>query len=223
MSKLRIPESFREGFKILSSLSEVDFKNLLKTLSKTEKGTLPEELSSKISENTNIDKNITREIARILFSIYSLKEKFGENISQLINELLLALKNANVEIGTKAKWSKLEERLNNLLSYDENIGNTFKALKLLSDYDRIFIESKIITDIRPAFNDSDNLTTNTALIVHNLKIGFNNDGQQEELYFALDSNDLDELRKQIERAKKKEEMLKSTLKDKFLFIQPSKE
>lgn len=223
MSKLRIPESHREGFKLLSNLSESDFKELLEALSKTDKGILPDELASNISKLTSIDKNINDEITRILFSVYSLKEKFGENTKQLINELILALRNANVDLGEKTKWKRLEDRLNSMLSFDQTIGNTFKALKLLSDYDRIFFDSKIVTDIRPAFNDSDDLSTNTALIVHNLKIGYHKDDQQQEIYFALDSNDLDELKKQIERAKKKEERLKSTLKDKFLFIQPGKQ
>jgi hypothetical protein len=223
MSKLRIPESHREGFKLLSSLSESDFKKLHIALSKTDKGILPDELTSLISEETRIDKNINSEITKILFSVYSLKEKFGEDVDQLVNELLLALRNANVDLGAQTKWKRLEERIKSLISFDKTIGNTFKALKLLSDYDRIYINSKIVTDIRPAFNDSDDLSTNTALIVHNLKIGYIKDDQHQETYLALDSNDLDELKKQIERAKKKEENLKKSLKDKFLFIQPAKQ
>lgn len=223
MSKLRIPESHREGFKLLSSLSESDFKKLHNALSKTNKGILPDELTSLISEETSIDKNINSEITKILFSVYSLKEKFGEDTDQLVNELLLALRNANIDLGAKTKWKRLEERIKSLISFDQTIGNTFKALKLLSDYDRIYINSKIVTDIRPAFNDSDDLSTNTALIVHNLKIGYIKDDQHQEAYLALDSNDLDELKKQIERAKKKEENLKKSLKDKFLFIQPAKQ
>lgn len=221
MSKLRIPKSHAEGFVFLSNLSESDFKELVNTISKIDRGTLPDKLASDISEETKIEKDVSNEIAKILFNIYSLKEQFDNNISELTSELSLALKNSNVEIGTDSNWNKLEERLENLLSFDENIGNTFKALKLLSEYDKIFVNSKIVTDIRPAF-DNENLSTDTALIVHNLKIGYHKNDRNEEMYLALDSNDLDELKKHIERAKKKEEKIKDTLKDKFLFIPISK-
>jgi predicted amidohydrolase len=171
MSKLRIPKSHAEGFVFLSNLSESDFKELVNTISKIDRGTLPDKLASDISEETKIENDVSNEIAKILFNIYSLKEQFDNNISELTSELSLALKNSNVEIGTDSNWNKLEERLENLLSFDENIGNTFKALKLLSEYDKIFVNSKIVTDIRPAF-DNENLSTDTALIVHNLKIGY---------------------------------------------------
>jgi len=222
MSKLRIPESHKEGFKILSNLSEVDFKKLLNALSKINRGTLPDKLSTSLSEEANIEKNIASEIAKILFSIYSLKERFGDNTSEVTDELSLALKNSDVDLGKKNKWDRLEERLKKMLSFDQTIGNTFKALKLLSEYDKIFVDSKIVTDIRPSFNDQDNMSTNTALIVHNLKVEYHKDDGHEEIYLALDSSDLDELKRQIERAKKKEDKIKDTLKDKFLFIPPSK-
>lgn len=218
MSKLRIPESHREGFKLLSKLNEPNFKKLLKTLSNIDRGTLPDKLSTDISDEIGIEKKVANEISKILFSVYSLKERFEGDTSQLTNELSLALKNANVDIGADSKWKRLEERLNKMLSFDQTIGNTFKALKLLSEYDKIFVDSKIVTDIRPAFNESDNLSTNTALIVHNLKVEYHKADRHEEVYFALDSNDLDKLKKQIERAKKKEEKIKDALKDKFLII-----
>lgn len=222
MSRLQIPESHREGFKLLSSLSESDFKKLLNTLSNIDRDTSPDRLLSTITQETEIKKNISSEITKILFSIYSLKEGFNNNISELANELLIALHNLNIEIGDKSEWNKLELRLEKLLSFDQTIGNAFKALQLLSDYDKILFESKIITDVRPAFNDKDNISTDTALIVHNLKIGYHKNDRQKEMYLALDSNDLNELKNNIERAMKKEREIKNTLKDKFLFVPKSK-
>lgn len=221
MAKLRIPESHREGFKFLIELKETEFQKLTKVLEGVEKGILPDELASKINNETSFELITAQEIARILFSLYPLKERFNDNIEELSKELIVAFKNAKVELDTKPNWEEVEVRIKKLLSYNSTIGNTFKALKLSTEFSKIYIDSRIITDIRPTFSDDDELLTNSALITHSLKFEYQEDDRHEELFLTLDSKDLDELKRQIERAKNKEEKLKTILKDKFHFISPS--
>ncbi|MBA7656344.1 hypothetical protein ES703_64268 [subsurface metagenome] len=92
---------------------------------------------------------------------------------------------------------------------DESFGLINKALQLYSEYQNLFLDARILTDLRPIFKSNLKEGPAGGIIVHNLKVIYQSkhDSRSQEIFLALDSADLDTLIKVLERAKEKAENL----------------
>ena len=110
---------------------------------------------------------------------------------------------------------------NRVLLVLKNIGSlklTFKALSLLRENNQNLTESHIITDIRLVFQEQIENRERHAVIIHKLKLEFRKDNENKEFFLALDNNDLVKLKRQIERALEKEELIKQDYQNTISFI-----
>lgn len=86
-----------------------------------------------------------------------------------------------------------------------------KATSLSSEFEQVYSESGIFTDVRPIF---ENETTGQLLghfLVHNLKLVVETSQGDRELFVALSDEDLESLGKDIERARLKAKQLQARL------------
>lgn len=89
-----------------------------------------------------------------------------------------------------------------------------KAYDLATDDERTFCDARIITDLRPVFGTPIEDGPKGTVIVHLLKIGYHEGNKRHQAFHvALDSPDLKELKRVIERAESKAAAIKSKLKD----------
>lgn len=81
-----------------------------------------------------------------------------------------------------------------------------KAMQLRNSYERILVHSQILSDIRPVFGDEDPCDrVDSAMVNHVLKLSYRtSDVETKDLYLAVDADDLQQLRGQVDRALKKE-------------------
>ena len=87
-----------------------------------------------------------------------------------------------------------------------------KVEQLKSDHQAIFYDAKILSDIRPLFDNPDEPPIG-AVISHTLKIVFHESGgDHKELYLALDAEDLEVLKKIAKRAESKLASIQSLIK-----------
>ena len=217
MASYRIPEHVKEGFSILIKSPQQKIDSLINELDKVPKELLPSELSEYLSKKNIYSKKDSSEIIAILASLYRLKESENIGIHEIVENICIALKEAkDNKLQPKVSF---EKKLIKLLSL-KTIGATFKALGLLTEYDKIFVDTRIITDIRLVFDDNLSDKIETGIIVHNLRIEYHKGKTtHEEIFLTLDNNDLKKLKEQILRAEKKEKSIKSNLRDNFLFIE----
>jgi len=104
-----------------------------------------------------------------------------------------------------------EQWLTRVLS-SRTITRLAKAFDIAIDYQFLFHVARILTDIRPVFADSpDDLLG--AVVTHTLKIDFYTREGHDELYVAMNDDDLAELERAVQRAKVKGESLRKVLKD----------
>jgi len=101
-------------------------------------------------------------------------------------------------------------RLNTLLCQNV-IVVLAKANSVLYDNQRNFVESRVLTDLRPVFTTAIDSRPTLAGIVHNLKVAYLENGSQHEFFVSLDEDDLDNLFDVITRAKKKAQFLRATV------------
>jgi hypothetical protein len=86
-----------------------------------------------------------------------------------------------------------------------------KASDLLTEYDRIFGDARIVTDIRPVFMEDPHEMANGAVIVSTLKVQYQDAKGVANFYVALDTQDLVGLKKVVDRALSKIDTVKAEL------------
>lgn len=87
-----------------------------------------------------------------------------------------------------------------------------KAVDLTTDYERVYMAGKILTDMRPVFAGEETDTPAGALIVHTLKVDYYGpDRSVNSIHFALDSKDLRDLSEAVKRGADKADALRRFL------------
>ena len=116
-------------------------------------------------------------------------------------------------------------RLRELIESGDSIQLISKAMDVCNERDKVFQSSRILTDVRPIFRDDEHrLALGAAAVVHSLKIEYRHGPNLDEMYFALDDDDLNKLAKDIRRAKEKSKQVHELLKTSNLpFITESTE
>lgn len=146
-------------------------------------------------------------VSSVLF-LHAMRYSSGRSVSDLVADVKEAAeKDASY---AKERLSQLELNLSAVLGI-ASIQGSIKAWTLLTEHDRIYLESRVITDLRPIFDEELSKPLQASLVVHTIKITVRRDGKREQLYIGADAADLDELRDQIERALKKGAVLKAII------------
>lgn len=126
-----------------------------------------------------------------------------------VDGVLEALRNAVFQLPDwtseeKAAWEGIEPQLRELFQVDA-IRTVSKATDLAYDHANLFQGARIVTDIRPVFNDldDDRLAIDGAVVSYTLRLLFDNREGDHSLSIALDEADILVLKEQCERALRK--------------------
>ncbi len=117
------------------------------------------------------------------------------------------------KIGSRLQesWIEIEPEIQKLVE-SSPIRALAKAIDLSYDHANLFQGARIITDIRPIFNDSDDqMEIDGAVISYTLRLHYDNRECEHSLSIALDEVDIRVLQQQCERAIKKAEMSKAVM------------
>ena len=158
-------------------------------------------------------------ILRTLDSLYYVRAHLEAPLEKFVADVLVALRAAGTT-GFLATENEqlLRSRLTALLSI-ASLAVSAKAQVLQRDYSYLFHDAKIITDLRPVFGQNTTDPPHGMILDHTLKLVYHEGlGGHKELYLALDSSDLIELKKVIERAEEKEQVLRTLLASKDLRV-----
>ncbi len=90
-----------------------------------------------------------------------------------------------------------------------------KADSLISNYGNVFIQSKIISDIRPVFDIQIEDEPQASIISHNLNIHYqsNDEPYHKDISLVLNLNDIKTLKEVLIRAEKKNTVLQNLLQE----------
>jgi hypothetical protein len=217
MANIVIPEAVLPGFVQISKLSKKQIEGFITFLKEIPVGTKMKDVNDFLQSSLNI--KASKSIVETLISFSELLEPSDVNFEELTNDLTSAFKSliTDEEI-TAPQVESLKSNLLQIFQNSKNLKLTLKAFKLAHEDDFVYLESRIITDIRLVFNDNLVETKRSALIIHRLHIGFRENKDFSELFLTLNSSDLRELKEDIERALKKEELIKKDYKDVINFI-----
>ena len=149
-----------------------------------------------------------------LYRLYYIRELAGVRPSTFLKDLMEGIRN-NSKLAPKPKDEpKLESRLAKLLNI-ETLHTLSKAARLQRDGERLYCEAKILSDIRPVFGTDPAIRPVGAVLTHTLKVTYHEGsepGDHREFHLILDSGDLEELGKVVQRAQAKDKTLRDLLK-----------
>jgi len=227
MSRYKIPEIYLSGFRSLLKLDKEKFDKIIGLIQrKIEIESLPSKIGEAISIEIGVDSKTAFEITDALFGLNGLFElEDSENKKDVAKNLCDSLKfefGDDKDLINKVDWDRVAEYFI-VLTTDTPLSFSYKTIDLNSEYERIYKASRVLTDIRPVFKNDVNEDVHYAIIVHKLKLEFTDaHNNPTTLYFSLDSQDLQQLKKNIDRAESKEKALKHTFNEKLKFIDTSK-
>lgn len=208
MASLNIPETEFEKLKSIAELPQGRFAALLDALREASPAISLKQFAESIQ--TEESKDFLRKTLTVLAALFSIRERESldaETISKAVVETTLKERPEHFSNLTEV----LEGRLKALLSL-ENIGITAKGTDVLTEHERAFCHARVLTDIRPIFSPTLK-SPEGAVIIHMLQIGFRENGKHEEIYVALDTEDVVKLRKILERAEAKTLILENFIKN----------
>ena len=116
------------------------------------------------------------------------------------------------------EWESITRLIGDVFTSSETLGVVSKAANILFQNDRVYHGARILTDLRPVFGDSPNSAPTTFVVQHTLKIDYSHDRNTKELFFTLDTEDLENLRKVIDRAVEKDQTLRKLIQSKDMRI-----
>jgi hypothetical protein len=202
MKSFKIPQQYQFGITLIIKIDEPLFNRLLSAITEVHPfvdiDSLVLEISPKMEE---VSINDLQEILKAIHSIYSLRIQGNLKNTEIITGLINAVSSDDTFSQLSAEeLAHFEQRLTKLLAIDGSISIYSKALFLLQEYDSIFLNSRIITDVRPVFKAETKEEIAGALVVHTLKIAYQDASGSKEFYVALDSSDVKKLQEQLSQS-----------------------
>jgi hypothetical protein len=207
-----IPDRYHLGLSEIVALSIEAVEAIAQTLAKVEPVHGTKELVSSVEHAAQISNEKADAIVRSLRSLYVLRASSEAEVPELVTKLITAMQTSGkkpLQVPDQEKGD-LETKFTRLLSL-KSLGTFSKIEQLKSDHHSLFYDAKILTDLRPVFDQPEQLPPG-AIITHTLKIVCHEGLEHKELYFSLDSEDIVTLKKIVERAEVKLSSLKALLK-----------
>lgn len=228
MSKYKIPEPFLPGVRIIANLQPDQLSALSETLNTASVGEYHEEFGHRISKNEKLKFTTEQSmfVAQSIFSLIVLKLSVSDRDKDYLKDISESYSH---NFDPKERDSVFNQTLNNLtslLSTSSNLESSVKAHLIVSEFERIYTSSRVLTDIRMIFNHTDISTqTKAAVLVHNLKLIYReNQEDLNEIFFTLTTSDLNDLKKTIDRALDKAKLIeKEGFSSEIKFITTKKE
>jgi hypothetical protein len=141
-------------------------------------------------------------LVRQLLSIQGIVRQSGLPVQEVISGVRAAIEEQSLDNAFNVcEWLKIERILSSLVEL-KCVRLAATALELAYDYANLLKRTKILTDIRPLYNESGD-AIEAAVVSYTLRLKYDSADGDHELSIALDEADIKSLMRQCERAVKK--------------------
>jgi hypothetical protein len=194
----------------------MDHLKALQDVLAAEKATVDvDALCGLIAERTGIETATLGPIIRALWRLAIVQRGLGLNADEFVNALGEGLQEVAPDrwgAGDSEGWAGRRGQIASLLASEGALTSGAKAADLLLEQQLSFCKARVVTDMRPVLDERAERVEGFVPI-HTLAITYHELGETRSLHIAMDHNDLTELRRQLERAERKETLLRRTLGD----------
>lgn len=218
MARLQVPSSYVKPLLMVASMSERRWNDLLKAIETTPVGMGATGFWGHLTKSVPALKP-TEEFADAIFGFGQLTAIYTDDPKDMGADVANAVEVAiGKPIDRPSKKEALIERVNLIVARAGNIIASDKAYRLWLAHGKVANSMRIITDMRPLFQDKVDTEFKYAMVYHNFQIDYNEGANRRRTFFAIDSKDLKLLHEMVERAMKKEEAIKKGCSSSVEFI-----
>jgi hypothetical protein len=201
-SRLRIPERHSGTIGSLLSLSEEDFERLLAALGTEppvlEADEVTERVSTELPELADADA-----LVELLFVLHLIRQ--SRDLS--VEEFGPVLREAGGMPDDESARERLAERILQALAVP-TLKLTAKAVDLVVSNERTLRSARIVTELRPVFEDDPAVEPRAGVLVHRLELSYMGpDGEWGAFHVAMDDEDVTHLLRTAARAQAKAETM----------------
>lgn len=204
MVKYRVPEQFKHGFKVISGLSDEQVEIFCREINAASNVHSSDSFINAVKDKVTIPYEDLRSLISTTFSLVG----FVVDDQVSVEELAIDMADSYNAFDSDEKKSFIKN-LTKIIYSSSKIKLIIKAKKLTNDYDKVFTEARILSDVRFVLGDDIKDRNQSGIIVHQLKIEYSQNRDLKHDFFAMDINDLQKLKISIERALEKDEAIRS--------------
>ena len=203
MVALNIPPKFASELIQLSKKPISEFEKLAKAVSTAKQPSIrASELFDFLAAKS--DREYAAVLIKQLLSLSKFRRSKGKDSSAVVSGLIEGIRKSSIEDSVEEWFVSVRNVLEVFLDSDW-VRLTAKTMSLSIDYEQIFIDSDIVTDIRPVFDGARDQVVG-GIVTQQLKIRYLSSINGEnscELSLALDQEDIDALIEELQKASKK--------------------
>ncbi len=217
MSELKIPVEFRKP--LMELLSSSEYNSIIDVLTTAKIGTDSKFLSKLLQEKFKLETDKAEVYVNLIFNILYFRYKYltDDNDDEIIEDIINLLKKMK-ENSIEDKMALFSEKLKKMFSLSDSVGITVRAIDLMTSQEKYLKNTEVFTDIRPLFQKYPCAGDCYSVLIHQLKIAYMCGGKVEEIYIALDSDDVEKLIKKLQKANDIENELNKIVKNDFKII-----
>lgn len=211
---ITLPEQILPGLKNLFQLNEEQKKSLYDSLNRAQPFFRDDQFYCQVDHDAmGIDDTYKCSIIQALISLSVGKYSLELPISEFVDGIVFSLLNEpdlcdDFNVSDKDDYTAV---LTLFLGLEHSIGAKAKTFLVMTRYERLFTDARILTDFRPVFKTNVTELPTAGVIIHNLQIDYRKNGEQKQFYVALDDQDLNTLAEVLKRAVNKSRSLASLI------------
>ncbi len=213
MPELHIPDEAQRGLAKLHGLSDEVASRLLSSIelvaSKAESDSLAASGLGVIPGMSDEDKEKILDTLQSLHRVFANAEVSLDEFVADVCDFLTSDESTEFRLAS-SEVERASDRLKKFL----RIGGMSRAAKariLRYEHERTLHDVRILTDARPVFGNDVAVRPEAAVVFHMLKIAYHGAHGVKQVYFSLDGEDLEELKKAVLRAETKAKSLREAL------------
>jgi hypothetical protein len=199
--QLRATKHQLEDLKRLAELGPAKLEEIQAEICRSETASLrPQDLL--VSVGKVVDAKDAERVVRQLLSIQGVVRQSGLELSEVLSGIQSAVERQGSDVGFKlTDWQAIEDRVKSLVGL-KSVRLIATAIELAYDYANLLKRTKVLTDIRPLYDESGG-TIEGAVVSYTLRLRYDSADGEHELSIALDESDINSLIAQCERALRK--------------------
>lgn len=206
MASIAIPVAYRDPLLRLARLPQEDADRLIEALAGAAAFAPVRELEKRVTDALAAEDGVVA--GRLMSALLSLAGQFRTTMPpERLAEGLSASPALDLDADER---NQLNTRLEALIGA-KSLFTTASAVELLTQHDRNYQTARIVTDVRPVFDDPSKAPAGAVLVQMLQVFTWDREGQREPVYVAMDRWDLEELRGVIDRALEKTRTLEEWL------------
>jgi hypothetical protein len=202
-TQLKLQEIQKEDFQVIRDLGPEKLRKVVDGVRRIQPVPMrPEKLFLTVAESLGENEHAAESVVRQAFMLHGWIRQRGVEVGELQASIREALK-ADFHWSDKdvEKWNSIEPAFGELLS-SPILRLVARAIDLSYEYTNLWREARILTDIRPIFNE-EATAVDGAIVAHTFRLYFDCVDGGHELNIAMDESDIQRLAEQCERALRK--------------------